>query len=391
MQRRPPLFFVDEVDGRMARRIRWGLLTVLVVAVAAGLAGTALRGGTKELVRRPGAVLRLAARTEGLFWLEAPAEASGRGSEGARDRLRRLLFLARGASSPTVLVEAPGIADFCVGDAVYYVTADSLARVPRTGGSLTVLRAGLAHPTAVLAGDEWVCWTETQPARSFSLPVLPLTRPATLLRAMPLSGGEPLNVFSTDGEGDAVLQLLGLKESWLFLAEHRPQPHPTTLFKGVWLPNTTELLRLATAGKLSMAGTLSAEEGVHEGVLLEPNRYWTGGSREGAPAGAFTSVSVERSKTDSVRVELLGEWLPPDGVLRVDGDRAYYCRQGVYELPGDAGAARRLFAMEGAGPLTQIVGDNAYVVESEAGQGYRIVRRPLHAAGSWAARRGAVP
>jgi hypothetical protein len=368
----------------MGRWIRWGLLTLLLIAVAAGLASAVLRGGTKELVRRPGVLLRLVVREEGLLWLEAPAESRARGTEPRGESVRRLLSLARGAASPTVLIEAPGIADFSLGDAVYYVTGDSLARIPLTGGSPTIVRTGLQHPTAILAGGDWICWTETRPAPAFSLPVLPLTRPATLLRALPRAGGEPLTVSTTDGDGSMALQLLSLTDNTLYWAEHRSDLHPATLFKRVSLTRDP-------SGGLSPPETLGAEEGIHDGVLTGGNFYWTGGSREGAPAGAFASVNVRPYARDAGDVKLLGDWLPPEGVLRVDGSRAYYCGQGIYEMPGNAGVPRKILGLDGAGVHTQILHDNAYVIESEAGQGYRIVRRPLHAGGRWAARRGAVP
>lgn len=368
----------------MGRWIRWGLLTLLLVAVVAGLAGAVLRGGTKELLRRPGAALRLEVREEGLFWLEAPAAPRRQSNEAPAGGARRLLSLARGAASPTVLAEAPGIADFSLADAVYYVTQDALARVPLAGGAPTVLRSGLSHPAAVLAAGDWVFWTETRPAAAFSLPVLPLTRPATLLRAMPKAGGAPLTLSSADTEDGARLQLLGVADDALYWAEHRSTLHPATLFKRFDLPHSP------TAG-LNDPLTLASEEGIHDGVPTPAGFYWTGGSREGAPAGAYVSVNVRGKTREASEDRLLGDWLRPGGRLRVDGGQAYYCHQGVFALPGDAGAPHKLIGINGAGTLVAILHDNAYFVQEGTGQEYRILRHALHSSGGWAARRGAVP
>jgi hypothetical protein len=379
----------------MGRTIRLALQILLLAAAVLAVLGAALPGGTKEVARGSGEILRLEAHDAGLLWLEAPRRA---GQGGAPRTSRRILFLARGAARPSVLAEGPGITDFSVRDALYYLTTDaassrqppgssstsrtgSLLRVALQGGAPVVLRTGLERPTTLLSLDGWLCWAETQPPPAFSLPVLPLTRSLTRLQAIATGGGGVHTLSVSDGgAGGVALRLLGEHDGYLYWLERRTPGRLATLVKRARLP--------AASGSPGGSETLASEEGEHEGLVAGGMLFWTGASWEGGPPWAFTSV-IRRSPDG--RLAILGDWLWPEGVVRADGDRVYYCQNGVWDLPGDAGAARQVVALRAPGRLTQIVHGNAYAVEQGQTGGYRIVREPLHWGGRWAAIRGAVP
>jgi hypothetical protein len=309
------------------------------------------------------------------------------------------MYLKQGAITPGALIEAPDLSDFAARDALYCLLtgaknsggatspahsaeegdqagsagadrgarSGSLLRVPLTGGQPELLQSHLQNPASLFVGEEWICWTETRPASPVSVSVLPLTRPLTYLRALRRSTPDPLTLSVVDGDATVpAARVVGEADGALCWVEYRRNGRPSTLVK---------LGRISQAGGREPAvETLASEEGIHDGLVAGGMLYWMGESREGAPARAFGSVN---RRTRDGRVELLGDWLSPDGTLRADGERVYYCRDGVYALPGDAGVARRLFALSAPGRLTSLAGGSAYAVTDEAGEGYRIVRRSL--------------
>jgi hypothetical protein len=370
----------------MARSVGRGLLLLIIVVGAVVALDRALPRDLQARVERPGTVLRLEVLAGGVVWLEGPA---GGGTEAAAAP-RRLLLLSKGSDSARVLVEDLGIADFWAGDAVYYVTtgagsagaetaSGALARVSLQGGAPEIVGRGLRNPAAVALLEGWICWTETDPPPAISVPVLPLTRSVTHLRAMPAAGGPVQTLVAMEGTG-VTLRLLGEADGHLFWLERRTAGRSATLVKRARVPDAS--------GSFGEAETLITEEGVQEGILSDGALIWTGASRESAPPRGAASVN---RRTPDGRVTLLGDWLGPEGALAADGGRIYYCHLGVTSLPGDAGMGQKLVTINALGPLTRIFRGNVYAVERGEGREYRIVRQPLTTAGRWAAALGAVP
>ncbi len=321
---------------------------------------------------RPGAggatatdVTMLAVSPAGVYWVTQP-----------QDGLATLQHARRLGGRAQQVATAPDIRSLAVvGREVLYLTED---KQPNSGqlwratgaGAAQSLATGLRAPQGVLPTGGQLTWTETRPSPAPGVACVPVLQPLSLLMRADNGGqGRALLAVSESAEAHFTGKLLGERDGQLYWLQHFGQQYnrPLTVISRVPLQGgpVEQLVRV---------------EGKQDAVLARRVLYWTAPSEELAPALAGRSVRCLALAGGEPRT--LTDWMGPDGVLLLVGQRPYYCdRTYLWRIPRRLGEARPVSEPK-LDPECLTNYGGAIYARTTRGDSSRLVRVPV----TWGAR-----
>jgi hypothetical protein len=218
----------------------------------------------------------------------------------------------------------------------------------------------------MVSGDGWLCWREDRPAALRGVPFVIAGAGASVLRAVPVAGGDVVSVATLTAEPSlpgAGTDLLGIVRGHAYWMERRGLgAGATSIIRRAELPDGERQV-------------VARERGWRSAALTEEALLWTTPSLESSDPNQFSAVM--RLPHQTVQPEPIGDWLGRDAVL-LTWQHSIYARDvnHVWRLGDTRGrqkpVARRLQAMLSGG----IAGDQEYLL-IRSGDRRVIVKRPL--------------
>ncbi|MGQ9732180.1 MAG: hypothetical protein ACUVX8_13030 [Candidatus Zipacnadales bacterium] len=297
------------------------VVTIVVALLILGVVGAYFWGGVPYAVyQTAGEIMTLGADERGVFWLEGkrgqPEAGGALYAMGRGDRQARCLFADSG------LTVVAGTGEFIAG-LQRVEESGRVLLIPRLGGTPKVLADDLSLPTGLAVGEGQVFWSETTLAAVPHAPHIPIAQAWSVIKSVPLVGGEarPVAYLSSEARGMQG-ELLGVQRGCLYMVHRIDEQNA---------PGWSVIRAIPLDGRTPESW--ATEQGLQTGLLREGWLYWTGASDEAAYP-VYSRTVRRKSLSGEAASETLTDWLPPDGRLCWAGGHLYLgAMDGTWRVP----------------------------------------------------------